>query len=289
MPYAHPEYLISADELAGDLDNANRRIFDATVFLSPAPKAGYRAESGLARYEEGHIPGAAFLDLIRAASDVSTGLGFSLPPVAQLEGLFAGLGVSNETEVVFYSTGHVMWATRAWWLLRYCGHQRAQVLDGGFDAWRGGGHPVSTEAGAYPAGDFKAAANSALFADKDAVVAAIGDQGVCTVNALSPAIYAGEGDFTYGRRGHIAGSINVFYDELLEDGCFKGEAGLREVLGGKGMLDAPRVISYCGGGISATVDAFACLLVGQENVAVYDGSMAEWVRDESLPMETGRG
>ena len=71
-------------------------------------------------------------------------------------------------------------------------------------------------------------------------------------------------------------------------GHFKDRAALADALAAKGLLDAPRVIAYCGGGISATIDAFACLLCGQENVGVYDGSMAEWVRDEELPMETGR-
>ena len=287
MPYAHPDYLISPDELNADRGNEGRRIFDATVFLTPAPTAGYRAESGLAKFAEGHIPGAVFLDLIEAASDTTTGLGFSLPPVAQLEALFADLGVSNSTEVVFYSTGHMMWATRAWWLLHYCGHRRARVLNGGFRAWREAGLPVSTTTASYPRGDFKARAGGGLFVDKDAVLAAIGDAGVCTVNALSPEVHAGEGDFSYGRKGHIAGSVNVYYDDLMEAGRFKDVAALRAALDAKGLLGAPRVIAYCGGGISATIDAFACLLAGQENVAVYDGSMSEWVRDESLPMATG--
>ncbi|MCY4563551.1 MAG: sulfurtransferase [Gammaproteobacteria bacterium] len=285
MSYAHPEFLISADELAADLNG--RRVLDAAVFLSPAPNGGYRAESGLARFNEGHIPGALFLDLIRDASEVSTGLGFSLPPVAQLEALFARLGVSNDTEVVLYSSGHMMWATRAWWLFHYCGHRHARVLDGGLQAWRAGGHPLSSATASYPEGDFKATPNAALFADKSAVLAAIGDAGVCTVNALSPEVYAGEGDFSYGRKGHIAGSINLHYDDLLDDGRFRDAEALREALGTKGLLSAQRVISYCGGGISATIDAFACLLCGKDEVAVYDGSMAEWVRDESLPMETG--
>ena len=285
MSYAHPEYLISPAELAADLDG--RRVLDATVFLSPAPKGGYQAESGLKRFNEGHIPGALFLDLVGDASDTSTGLGFTLPPVAQLERLFARLGVSNHTETVLYSSGHVMWATRAWWLLRYCGHRRARVLNGGLKAWRDGGHPLSTDAASHPEGTFKATPDAALFADRDAVLAAIGDGDVCTVNALSPEVYAGEGDFSYGRKGHIAGSINLHYEDLLEDGCFKDGEALRKALNAKGLLAAPQVISYCGGGISATIDAFACLLCGKEEVAVYDGSMAEWVRDESLPMETG--
>ena len=285
MSYTHPDYLISAAELAEDVDG--RRILDATVFLRPAPKGGYRAESGLERFNEGHIPGALFLDLVGDASDTSTGLGFTLPPVAQLERLFARLGVSNDTETVLYSSGHIMWATRAWWLLRYCGHRRVRVLNGGLEAWRDGGHPVSTEAASHPEGNFKAAPDAALFADKDAVLAAIGDGEVCTVNALSPDVYAGDGDFSYGRKGHITGSINLHYEDLLEGGRFKDGEALREALDAKGLLAAPQVISYCGGGISATIDAFACLLCGKDEVAVYDGSMAEWVRDESLPMETG--
>lgn len=286
MSYAHPEYLISPSELAADLDA--RRILDATVFLMPAPTAGYRAESGLAKFNEGHIPGAQFLDLIRDASDTSTGLGFSVAPVGQLERLLRTLGISNDTEVVLYSTGHMMWATRAWWLLHYCGHQHVRVLDGGLRAWRDSGLPVTTESVSFPEGDFEANANPALFVDKDAVLSVIGDTGVCTVNALAPEVYAGEGDFSYGRKGHITGSINAYFDEFLDAGCFKDGDALRAVLDALGLLSAPKVIAYCGGGISATIDAFACLLCGQEQVAVYDGSMAEWVRDESLPMETGR-
>ena len=289
MPYAHPEYLVTAQELAANLDAPNLRIFDATVFLQPAPSGvGYQAESGLARFQRGHVPGAAFLDLIEAASDTGTGLGFSLPPPSQLQALFRSLGIDDDSEVVLYSTGHIMWATRAWWLFRYCGHGRARVLNGGFKAWRAGEYTVSTKIRTYPPGGFTARPVESLFADKEAVLAAIADAETCTVNALSPEVHAGEGDFTYGRRGHIAGSVNVYYDQLLDDGHFKQSDALREALNAKGLLDAPRVIAYCGGGISATVDAFACQLLGHRNVAVYDGSMSEWVRDESLPMETGQ-
>ena len=287
MTYAHPEYLISPAELAADLDNPTRRILDATVYLTPASR-GYRADSGLAKFKACHLPGAQFLDLVEAASDTGTGLGFSLPPVSQLESLFCGLGVDDDSEVVFYSTGHMMWATRAWWLLRYCGHRNAKVLNGGFRAWRKGRHPTTREVSPSSAGTFVARPQPALFADKEAVLAAIGDPGVCTVNALSPDVFTGESRMHYGRKGHIAGSVNVFYDDLMDRGFFKEDAALRPALDAKGLLDAPRVIAYCGGGISATVDAFACLLVGHDDVAVYDGSMAEWVRDESLPTETGQ-
>ena len=286
MARAHPEYLISPDELAADLDG--RRVLDATVIFAPTPEGGFHVESGLARFNEGHIPGAQFLDLVNDASDASSDLGFTLPPVAQLEALFRRLGISNDTEVVVYSRELIALATRAWWLLHYCGHRRARVLDGGLEAWEAAGHPLSAEPASCPPGDFKASPNPSLFADRNEVLAAIGDPDIRTVNSLSPEDFAGNGAFSMGRKGHIPGSVNLFFFDLLENGRFKDDAALRQALDGKGMLSAPRVINYCAVGVTATIDAFACLLSGHEDVALYDGSLAEWARDESLPMETGR-
>ena len=216
MSYAHPEYLISPAELAADLDS--RRILDVTVLFEPTPEGGFGIESGLAQFNEGHIPGALFLDLIQDASDPSADVGFSLPPVAQLERLLARLGVSNDTEVVLYSGGHIMWATRAWWLLRYCGLRRVRVLNGGLEAWRDGGYPLSTVAASYSEGNFKATPDPALFADKDAVLGAIGDDSVRTINALPAELHSGEADLGFGRKGHIAQSTNLPYDDLLDGG-----------------------------------------------------------------------
>lgn len=286
MAYTHPEYLITPDELAADLDG--RRILDATVIFAPTPEGGFSVESGLARFNEGHIPGAQFLDLVNDASDTSSDLGFTLPPVAQLEALFRRLGISNDTEVVVYCRELIALATRAFWLLHYCGHRRARVLDGGLEAWEAAGHALSTEPASYPPGDFTASADPARFADRHEVLDAIGNPAIRTVNSLSPEDFAGQGAFSMGRPGHIPGSVNLFFADLLEGGRFKDDAALRQVLDAKGLLAAPRVINYCAVGVTATIDALACLLCGQENVALYDGSLAEWARDESLPLETGR-
>ncbi|MEC9252614.1 MAG: sulfurtransferase [Pseudomonadota bacterium] len=287
MPYQHPEYLISAAELNARIDDPDLRVYDSTVYLRPSEKGPYSAESGEQTFRAGHVPGAMFLDLINAASDTTTGLGFSLPIPGQLESLFQDLGIERESEVVIYSTDNMMWATRAWWLLHYCGHPNVRVLNGGYRAWVASDLDVSDQTTAYPEGSFTVDVNVDRFADKDAVFDAIGDDAVCTVNALAPSMHSGESAVSYGRPGHIAGSINVFYDDLLLDGHFRRSEDLVAVLANKGLLQAPKVISYCGGGIAATIDAFACMLVGQEQVAVYDGSMSEWVKDASLPLELG--
>ena len=287
MPYQHPEYLISSAELEARLDDPKLRIYDATVLLKPSENGPYRAESGEQKFQAGHIPGAMFLDLIDAASDTTTGLGFSLPNPAQLESLFRRLGIDNESEVVIYSTDNMMWATRAWWLLHYCGHSNVRILNGGFSAWVASDFDLSDQTTDYPNGSFTVDTKADRFTDKAGVFNAIGDDAVCTVNALAPAMHSGESSISYGRPGHIAGSINVFYDDLLDDGYFRQSEELKEVLADKGLLKSSKVIAYCGGGIAATINAFACLLVGQEQVAVYDGSMSEWARDESMPIETG--
>jgi thiosulfate/3-mercaptopyruvate sulfurtransferase len=118
------------------------------------------------------------------------------------------------------------------------------------------------------------------------MLALVDDAAACTINALAPEVYAGTGDRHYGRRGHIPGSRNLYYGDLISEGDFRDADALVAALSGKGMLDAQRVVIYCGGGISATIDAFACLLVGKQDVAVYDGSMSEWVR-EGLPLVEG--
>ena len=278
--------LIEPYELAGLLDRDDLRVVDATVFLEPAGHR-YRAVSGLERYREGHVPGAAFMDQIRAFSDTSSGLGFTRPAPDVLGRALGELGIGSGHRVVVYASGHMMWATRAFWLLRYAGHEGVSVLNGGLKGWRDAGLEVVTGEHGYPPAAFSGEPRPELFVDLAETRAAIDDGSVCTVNALSPEVYAGTGDMHYGRRGHIPGSRNLHYDRLMDGPFFRPRDQLRAALHEAGMLDAERVIAYCGGGISATVDAFACLLTGQPCVAVFDGSMSEWARDESLPLTVG--
>ena len=116
---------------------------------------------------------------------------------------------------------------------------------------------------------------------------AIGNQRVCTLNALSSALHAGTAPIHYGRPGHILGSVNLPYSALLDaQGRFLPAEQLRAALHSVGALEAPRVICYCGGGIAATLDAMALHIAGHTNVAVYDGSLQEWAADPTLPMAT---
>lgn len=291
MTYTHPDYLISTESLAAKLADdaacANLRIFDATVHLTPNPKGGYKAVAGREDFDKAHIPGAQFMDLMAALSDTESRFNFMMPSDEHLQEAYRALGISAGNEVVLYSTGHMMWATRAWWMLHSLGHDNVKVLDGGFAKWQAENRATTDDVAAIAPGTFTPKRNPERWADKQEVLAAIGDGGVCTINALSPGVYSGDAEMSYGRKGHITGSVNVYYDTILKDGCFRPAEEIREAFAASGALDRPRTIAYCGGGISATIDALALKLIGYEEVAVYDGSMGEWVADESLPMELG--
>jgi thiosulfate/3-mercaptopyruvate sulfurtransferase len=126
-----------------------------------------------------------------------------------------------------------------------------------------------------------------LWADLSEMRQVAAEGRACTINALSPDVYSGEKN-VYGRPGHIPGSHNVFYDSLLDSqGTFRPVAELRERFASTGALASPRVITYCGGGISATMDALALTMLGHPNVAVYDGSLSEWARRPELPLTLG--
>ena len=280
--------LVSTEWLAAHIDAPDLRIFDVTVHLRPATPGPYAIESGRADYEAAHIPGAAFIDLARDLSDASAPLPFTMPPVDRLARALGIAGIKPGTRVVAYTTTTPMWATRLWWMLRASGFDNVAVLDGGFAKWTKEGRAVESGSRSYPPAEISLVPRPGAWADKHEVLSAVGDGAVCTINALSPSVHSGQSPMSYGRKGHIKGSRNVPYAALLKhDGTYRDDSDLRELFAAVGALERPRVICYCGGGISATMDALALTRLGHPSVSVYDGSMSEWSRDPNLPMETG--
>jgi len=287
-----PKALMSTQELATALGQANLRIYDCTTYLEPTPMGSedpYIAVPGIATFEEAHIPGADFLDLQGEFSDKATRLRFMMPATARLEEAFGRHGIGKGTRVVLYSIGSMMWATRMWWMLHSLGFDDAAVLDGGLDKWRAEARPVeSGPAKGYPAAPFKAAPRPGLFVDKASVSAALSDRASVIVNALGPQFHQGLEPSRYGRPGRIPGSVNVPAAQLVDakrkdfiplvDAAAKFER--------QGISKDKRVVCYCGGGISATIDLFLLHQLGYGNLTLYDGSMGEWAKDPSLPIET---
>jgi len=288
-----PTALISTDALARDFGRAEMRIYDCTTYLEPSPPGSddpYIVVPGRDSFEAGHIPGADFLDLQGEFSDQATRLRFMMPRVAQLEAAFGRHGLGNDTRVVLYSIGTMMWATRFWWMLKSLGFDGAAVLDGGFDKWQAEGLPVEHgRARGYPPAAFVAKPRPGWFIDKQAVLAAIPRADAVIVNALGAQFHQGLEPSRYGRPGRVPGSVNVPAASLIEPEkkTFTSVADAEAKFAAAGVAKDKRVIAYCGGGISATIDLFLLHQLGFDDLSLYDGSMGEWAKDDTLPIERG--
>jgi len=284
--FVHPQFLVETDWLEQNLSNPEIVVLDCTVHLQVQPSGPYKIVPGRADYEKGHVKGAQFCDVSRDVSDTTQKFNFMRQKPDDFAASMRRFGVSNATRVITYSTANPWWATRVWWLLREFGHDNAAVLNGGWQKWSKEGRP--TETGPSPTrapGTFTVQAVRNLMADKEEVKAAMGNAAICTLNALMPAQYAGG---TYGRPGQIPGSATVAAAHLLDPATntFLPADELRKRLAAVGAMDRP-VIAYCGGGIAATADALALVMLGHTNVKVYDASLSEWAKDESLPIQAG--
>lgn len=259
--------LIEADELLAKIDDSNLRIYDATLMF-------FRQDTDITafgQYQNGHIPGAAFFDH-QLVSDSTSRYMFMVLPEDALAEQIGQLGIAEESEVVFYGVNMLPAATRAWWVLRYAGHHNVRVLNGGLAAWQAVGGKIENGTNQYPPTTFKCNLRPDMFVNKDDVLAAMNDATVNIEYSLPREMYGG----TY-----IPGSSFLNAMDLMQEmGSFKAEDTITSAI----KID-PRyeqTITYCGGGIAATVNAIAHLMAGNENVAVYDGSLSEWM-GEGLP------
>jgi len=267
MSWANPHYLVETDWLAANLEDPALRVLECTTILHPRPDGGYKAESGRATWAAGHIPRSGFADLTDDLCDRSASWLYMMPSAEQMATAMARLGVGDGVRVVLYDRAVNMWAARVWWMLRAVGFDHAAVLNGGWKKWTLEGRPTSTAPCAYPPAGFVTRPRP----------------------ELSPEQHRGTGGVAYGRPGRIAGSGNVPARELVDPAthAYLAPDVLRRHFADAGALEAGRVITYCGGGIAASSDAFVLALLGHDRVSVYDASLSEWAADPSLPMETG--
>ena len=278
--------LASTEWLAAHLLDPRVRVLDASWYL-PATGRDARAEHVAAR-----IPRARFLDL-DAASDPASPLPHMLPDEARFEAAVRALGVGRTDWVVVYDgSGANMSAARAWWMFRTFGHDDVTVLDGGIGAWRREGRPLEHgEPGSVRPGDFVARRRLGSVRDLDGVRQALrsGSEQVVDVRAAGRFAGAEPEPRTGVRAGHMPGSRNVPYTELVDaGGRLLPDDALREVLARAGVdRDRRPIIASCGSGVSACALVLALHALGRDDVAVYDGSWTDWGGRQDTPIATG--
>ena len=281
--------LVDADWLRAHQGHPDLVVLDARVNAQAAHGAGAAYSSGRASFEtDGHIPGARFADLCSGFSDPTGHFPFTRPKAGGLRQVVQHLGIHRHSVIVVYDSLSGAWAARAWWVLRAYGHPRVLVLDGGLAAWRAAGGALEFGAAAIPAqGDFVPVALEGFFVDTPAVLEALERRGetrlVCATRRTE---FTGEGS-DEARRGHIPGSFNSPYRDLLDDtGRMQWDRVHREALR-LGLDRKGAVILYCGGGVNAAGVALGLVAAGYPSPRIYDGSLNEWKANPRLPLELG--
>jgi len=277
--------LIGVDELASRLTDDKLRIIDCRFDLM-------NPDACRESYLGGHIPGAVYADLntdLASPLDATTGR-HPLPETATVGATFRRLGVNRDTDVVVYDTAGGAMAARAWWLLRWLGHDEVRILDGGLPYWQAANCALEVGEVDVETGDFIPTPRDGYVLTTNEVVAGLETGGeMFLVDARDRARFRGEVEPIDSVAGHIPGTLNLPFTEALnEDGTFKPEEDLealwREILG-----DAKDVAwsAMCGSGVTACHLAISALLAGYRAPDVYVGSWSEWIRDPARPVATG--
>jgi thiosulfate/3-mercaptopyruvate sulfurtransferase len=281
--YAKPEALVSSEWLASRLDDPDVRIVDVTYFHH-ALKRNAKAE-----YQTKHIPGAVHFDIddIKAPNDPRPHM---LPSPELFAEKVGKLGIGNRHRVICYDQLGLQTAARAWWMFRVFGHDAVAVLDGGLVKWTLEGRPVTDRAERPVAETFKAGFRPHLVRSFDQIRANLASKHEAVVDARAAGRFKGvEPELWPGRPGHIPGSLNLPFADLLDpktkvmlpaaqiDAKFKA-VGLD--------MKSPMVMS-CGSGVTACVLALGAYLLGRDDIPVYDGSWSEWGLRTDVPAETG--
>jgi thiosulfate/3-mercaptopyruvate sulfurtransferase len=264
------ESIVSAAWLSERLEDPNLTIVDCRFALM-------EPDLGRQQYETEHIPGAYYLDLNRdLSSPVSKHGGrHPLPDPDVLATKLSNLGITPETLVVAYDDSRFAFAARLWWLLRYLGHDRVALLDGGFSNWKKSGYPVTSIIPNPKAGQFVPKLHSDWVVDIDTVKAKQAHPKVAIVDSREPERYRGEREPIDPIAGHIPGAVNYpWQDVTTEQGEVRSPEALRNHL--VALQAKAEILVYCGSGVTACVNLFALNLAGIDTGKLYAGSWSDW-------------
>jgi len=276
--------LIQTAELAASMADARWAILDCRFELA-------RPEWGEHAYASAHIPRALYAHLDRDLSGTVTPSSgrHPLPNPSDWARTLGRWGIDHDAQVVAYDQGHGAYAARLWWLMRWIGHTRVAVLDGGYAAWLAAGLDVSVNAESRAATTFTARASKAAIFGTDEILPALQREGIVLVDARGADRFAGENESIDRVAGHIPGAINQPFTANL-DGAGRFLPAPELARRWQALLCAHppgELVSMCGSGVTACHNLLALEIAGLSGARLYPGSWSEWIRDPARPIARG--
>ena len=247
-------------------------------------------EYGQTAYQSGHIPGAVYLNLdsdLSSAAKVHGGR-HPLPEIEHLTRTLQNAGLNQSDRVVVYDDASNTYAGRLWWLLRYLGFKRVQILDGGLQAWQAESHPLTQTHTSLAKGDFKAKLQPERVISEADLKLSLNTHQTKILDARSPERYRGESEPIDLKAGHIPGALNrPFKDNLNAQGLLKPIDELQQEFSKLGLKPDDELIVYCGSGVSANLLSIALIESGYSEPQLYVGSWSDWSSRPENPIHIG--
>ena len=264
-------FIVSAQWLSEHLGDRDIEIADCRFSLAD-PELGHQ------QYKGGHIPGAHYLSLDRDLSSPVQKHGgrHPLPNIDTFAEKLASIGVtSQKTLVVAYDDSRFAFASRLWWLLRYLGHDRVAILDGGWGGWQAGGYPVSQEGAIVQPGSFTPQLKPEMVVNIDEVKAHKDLPDVALVDSRSRDRYLGKVEPIDPIAGHIPGAVNYFWQEVTDTEA-RAKSPLEQRQRWSEIEASKEIMVYCGSGVTACVNLLSLEIAGIPDAKLYAGSWSDW-------------